>query len=86
MAISTHCSQSWASIASRNALEPLALVRSPIDRKEVSCRNGTDWYSDAAAASWTGLARRDRRPPTRSTTRRRCSGVVPQQPPTSDSP
>ena len=42
-AISTHSSYCPASIASRNALEPLALVRSPIMRQEVSCRNGTCW-------------------------------------------
>ena len=40
-AISTHSCQSPASIASRNALEPLALVRSPIISTEASCRNGT---------------------------------------------
>ncbi len=32
-----------ASIASRNAFDPLALVRSPMARNEVSWRNGTCW-------------------------------------------
>ena len=36
-------SQRPASIASRKALEPLAFVRSPIERYDVSCRNGTCW-------------------------------------------
>ena len=34
-------SQSPASIASRNCFEPLAFVRSPTTRNEVSCANGT---------------------------------------------
>ncbi len=41
-AMATHVSQSPASIASRNALEPLAFVRSPTTRNDVSCLKGTD--------------------------------------------
>ena len=35
------CPSRSASIASRNAFEPLALVRSPMIRNDVSCSNGT---------------------------------------------
>ncbi len=73
-------------MASRNFFEPLALVRSPIARYAVSCRNGTVWYSDAAPGSGRGSRSAGASPRTRSTNSRRCSGVVPQQPPTSDSP
>jgi hypothetical protein len=45
-AISTQSSQRASSIASRKALEPLAFVRSPMDRNAVSWSKGTDWYSD----------------------------------------
>ena len=41
-AMATQVSQSAVSIASRKALEPLALVRSPTTRKEVSCEKGTE--------------------------------------------
>jgi hypothetical protein len=42
-AIATQSSQRPCNIASRNALEPLALVRSPIISTPASCRNGIDW-------------------------------------------
>ncbi len=42
-AISTQSSQRPSSMASRNFLEPLALVRSPIAMYEVSWRKGTVW-------------------------------------------
>jgi hypothetical protein len=38
----TQVSQSPSSIASRKALEPLALVRSPTARYDESCANGTE--------------------------------------------
>ena len=60
-AISTQSSQRPASIASRNAFDPLALVRSPMDRYAVSCRNGTCWYSEATPASGAGPPRRSPR-------------------------
>src|ERR1700709_662419 len=78
--------QLLSSSASRKALEPLVLVRSPTMSTEDSCRNGTLEYSDDADASKVGVRLMTSRPRTRSTTWRRCSGVVPQQPPTSDSP
>ena len=55
-------SQSSASIASRNALEPLALVRSPIISTDVSWRNGTGAYSELTPGSGAGArsARRHR--------------------------
>ena len=53
-AISTQSSQRPSSMASRNFLEPLAFVRSPIARYEVSWRNGTVWYSEAAPGSGRG--------------------------------
>ena len=59
LAISTQSSQRCSSIASRNALEPLALVRSPIERYDVSCRNGTCWYRLEAPALATRAARDD---------------------------
>jgi hypothetical protein len=40
-AMSTQPEKSSASSASRNALDPFALVRSPIARNAVSWRNGT---------------------------------------------
>ena len=43
--------QSSAIIASRNALEPLAFVRSPIISTDASWANGIDEYSDATAGS-----------------------------------
>src|ERR687883_660005 len=43
-----HCP---ASIASRNALEPLALVRSPTIRTLASWANGTWWYRLATPGS-----------------------------------
>ena len=58
--MSTTFSQSPASIASRNALLPLVLVRSPTMSTPASCANGTAAYSDAAPGSTTGVARRDR--------------------------
>lgn len=42
-AISTQSSQRASSMASRNFFEPLALVRSPMARYEVSWRKGTVW-------------------------------------------
>ena len=48
----------------------------------MSCRNGTCWYSEATPASGRGRRVASPRPCTFSTTWRRCSGVVPQQPPT----
>jgi hypothetical protein len=41
-AIATQVSQSAASMASRNFFEPLALVRSPTTRKDVSWWKGTE--------------------------------------------
>ena len=73
-------------MASRNALDPVALVRSPIDRNAVSWRNGTCAYSDATPGSGRGLRRATGRPATRAASTAMCSGVVPQHPPTSDSP
>ncbi|CAM5366313.1 hypothetical protein STANM309S_04839 [Streptomyces tanashiensis] len=85
-AISTQSSQRPSSMASRNFFEPLAFVRSPIAMYEVSCRNGTVWYREAAPGSGRGERSGGVRPWTRSTTWRRCSGVEPQQPPTRDRP
>src|SRR5665647_2631251 len=85
-AISTHSSQREASIASLNALEPLAFVRSPIDRKDVSCRKGTAEYKEATPCSGRGRRGLIGDPPTALTTSARWAGVVPQQPPTRESP
>ncbi len=85
-AISTQSFQRPSSIASRNALDPLALVRSPIIRTLASWRNGTDWYSEAAAASGRTSRRTGVMSATASATWRMCSGVVPQQPPISAAP
>ena len=77
------CRTSPASIASRNALEPLALVRSPIISTQASCRNGTAGTARRRAGSGGGLrgvGAQAARPPRRPGAR--CSGVVPQQPPT----
>ncbi len=85
-AISTHSSQFSASMASRNALDPLALVRSPIARNDASwCRSVCE-YRLATPFSRTGWRSTTGRARTASTTRRRCSGVVPQHPPTSPRP
>src|SRR6202012_2145738 len=46
-AISTHSSYRPAAMASRNALDPLALVGSPMARNVGSCWNGTGGYSEA---------------------------------------
>ena len=80
-------------IASRKALDPLALVRSPIARNAVSWRNGTWLYSDATPGSGRGErafaatpAGRAGVTPRRSTSAATCSGVVPQHPPTRESP
>ena len=72
-----------SSIASRNALDPLALVRSPMARNAVSWRNGTCCVERGDAGLGTRPARGDRagRRPGRPA-RAMCSGVVPQQPPT----
>ncbi len=85
-AISTQSSQRASSMASRNFLDPLAFVRSPIAMYEVSWRNGTVWYSEEAPGSGRGSRARGATPRMRSTTWRRCSGVVPQQPPMSERP
>ena len=91
--MSTQPGKSPASSASRNALEPLALVRSPIAKKAVSWRNGTWLYKDATPGSGRGERTRAGTPPglagvtpSRSTRAATCSGVVPQQPPTSEIP
>jgi len=73
-------------MASRNAFDPLALVRSPIDRNAVSWRNGTCWYNEATPGSGRGLRRAAGRSAIRAASTAMCSGVVPQQPPTSDRP
>ena len=41
LAMATHVSQSASSMASRNFFEPLALVRSPTTRNELSWVKGT---------------------------------------------
>ena len=84
--MSTTFSQSPASIASRKAFDPLVFVRSPTMSTPASCRKGTAEYSEAAAGSTTGVRSTTSWPRTRSTTCRRCSGVVPQQPPTRPTP
>ncbi len=61
-----------ATMASRNAFDPFALVRSPIARNAVSCRNGTCWYSEATPASGRGL----RRGTGRSATAGQCRDVL----------
>ncbi len=40
--MATQVSQSPSSMASRKAFDPLALVRSPTTRNEVSCWKGTE--------------------------------------------
>ena len=86
-AIATQSSQRPSSMASRNALEPLALVRSPIMRhaRVLPERDGLVERGRARppvrALRRTGSTSR-----TASTTWRRCSGVVPQQPPTRRGP
>ncbi len=73
-------------MASRKALEPLALVRSPMARNAVSWRNGTCWYSEATPGSGRGRRGASGRPRSRPVSSAMCSGVVPQHPPTSESP
>src|SRR5450759_365969 len=85
-AISTHSSQREASIASLNALEPLAFVRSPIDRNDVSWRKGTEEYNEATPCAGCGRRGGTGVQPTALTTSARWAGVVPQQPPTRESP
>ncbi len=82
----THESQSPASIVSRNFLEPLALVRSPMMRKLASWWNGTALNIDAAPTSGRGSRRAGVRSLATAASRRRCSGVEPQQPPTTCTP
>ncbi len=67
-------------------MDPLALVRSPTTSTEVSCWNGTEAYSDASPGSGRGCRTAGVRSRTAATTVLMCSGVVPQQPPTSRSP
>src|ERR1035437_4597371 len=85
-AISTHSSHREASIASLNALEPLAFVRSPMDRNDASWRKGTAEYKEATPGSGRGRRVLTGDPPTALTTSARWAGVVPQQPPTRESP
>ena len=61
-------------------------VRSPITSTDTSWANGTFWYSDDTPGSGRAARRAGATSRTASTTSRRCSGVVPQQPPTSPSP
>ncbi len=74
--MSTQPAKSSASSASRNALDPLALVRSPIARNAVSWRNGTWLYSDATPGSGRGdRASRRVRPAGAAVTPRRSTSV-----------
>ena len=84
--MSMQVSQSAASIASRNRLDPLALVRSPIMMIPASARSGVDVYSDETALTCSTLRSAFARARTSSRRRVMCSGVVPQQPPTMESP
>ena len=84
--MSMQVSQSEASIASRNRLEPLALVRSPIMMMPASARNGVEVYSEATALTGSTVRSALVRALTCSLSRVMCSGVVPQHPPTIDSP
>ena len=67
-------------------MEPLAFVRSPIISTEASWANGVAVYSEDTDGSKVTLRSARRMSATASATLRMCSGVVPQQPPTSESP
>ena len=82
----TQESQSPASIVSRNFLDPLALVRSPMIRKLASWWNGTVLNIDVAAGSGLGLRSAGVRSLAAAASWRMCSGVEPQQPPTTWTP
>ncbi len=82
----TQPSQSPSSIVSRNFFDPLALVRSPMIRKLASWWNGTALNIDVAPGSGRGSRAAGVRSLAAAASWRMCSGVEPQQPPTTRTP